>query len=47
VDWESSDISVATVNNAGLADGISEGIAIITADKDNIIGFTVLTVVNP
>jgi len=47
VTWESSNESVATVSNAGLANGISEGIAIITADKDNIVGFTVLTVVNP
>ena len=47
--WESSDATVATVNQSGLVRGIAEGVAIITAfsvDNSAVFGTKAITVYN-
>jgi uncharacterized protein YjdB len=42
--WSSSDTQVATVSNAGLATAVSCGTTSVSAESQNIVGSTVLTV---
>ena len=45
--WSSSDVSVATVNGAGLVAGVAEGAATITAAAGDASGASEITVENP
>ena len=45
--WSSSKVTVATVDGSGVARGVAEGEATITATADNVQGTAELTVANP
>ena len=45
--WSSSEVTVATVDGSGVARGVAEGEATITATADNVQGTAELTVTNP
>lgn len=45
VTWASSDENVATVDQTGLATAVNDGVAIITATSDRVVGSAALTVV--
>jgi uncharacterized protein YjdB len=47
VTWSSSALAIATVNAAGLANGVAAGSATITAKSDGVTGITMLTVSAP
>ncbi len=46
-DWASSDVSVATVDGSGLATGVAEGTATITATAGEVRGTAEISVENP
>ena len=45
--WSSSDTSVAQVDSAGLVEGMTEGTATVSANADEAMGETVVTVLHP